>query len=201
MSNNLTSNNPTSYLGVKATTPPQLIVMKRAPTTQDYIGYPLGTQWLYYIPTTPSATATGTLYSLVSVAQNIGIWEPLNGGDDNPTLPDHSVALGTGVPGLNSTGPATIGTLLMSNGTGADPSFSLNPSPTVGLPIVSQGSGLAPEYGLVTVSGGGTGLDVVSQYTVLTGGSTGEGPLQTVSGLGVATQVLTSNGAGMLPSW
>ena len=176
MSNNLTANNPTSYLGVKSTTPPQMILMKRAPTQNDVIGYVLGTQWLQYDPLNPTQA---TQYVLSSVSQNIAIWVPLNQGGDNPTLPNHSVALGTGFPGLNSTSPdATLGQPLVSNGTSADPSF-----------------------GTASVSGGGTGLDVIPQYAVLTGGTTGEGPLQTVSGLGVATQVLTSQGAGLLPIW
>lgn len=121
MSNNLTPNNSTSYLGVRATTPPQMIVMKRAPTQNDYIGYVLGTQWLEYDPDAPG---DATQYVLSSVAQNIAVWVPLNQGGDEPTLPDHSVVLGTGVPGFNSTSPnATLGQPLVSNGENANPSF------------------------------------------------------------------------------
>lgn len=176
MSSNLTANNPTSYLGVRSTTPPQMILMKRDPTQNDVIGYALGTQWLSYDPLNPGQA---TQFVLSSVAQNVATWVPLNQGSDNPTLPNHSVALGTGVPGLNSTSPnATLGQPLVSNGTSADPSF-----------------------GTASVSGGGTGLDDIPQYAVICGGTTGEGPLQTVSGLGVSTQVLTSNGTGLLPTW
>ena len=41
----------------------------------------------------------------------------------------------------------------------------------------------------------------VTAYAVLTGGTTSTAPLQQVSGLGTAAQVLTSNGAGTLPTW
>ena len=41
----------------------------------------------------------------------------------------------------------------------------------------------------------------VTAYAVLTGGTTSTAPLQQVSGLGTAAQVLTSNGAGALPTW
>jgi hypothetical protein len=41
------------------------------------------------------------------------------------TLPNHSIALGTGTPNLNSVGPsATVGTILQSSGSGTDPVFS-----------------------------------------------------------------------------
>lgn len=176
MSNGLTPNNPTSYLGVRPTTPPQMIVMKRAPTANDVIGYVLGTQWLQYDPDQP---AQAIQYVLSSVEQRVATWVPLNQGGDRPTLPDHSVVLGTGVPGFNSTSPnATIGQALVSTGASSD-----------------------PEFGTVTVSGGGTGLVDCDPYSVYCGGTTGEGPLQQVAGLGSAGQVLTSQGNGMLPTW
>src|SRR3990167_10500890 len=48
---------------------------------------------------------------------------------------------------------------------------------------------------------GGTGTSTLTAYAVLTGGTTATGAFQTVSGLGSSAQVLTSNGAGTLPSW
>lgn len=168
--------NPLSYEGVRASTPPQMIVKRRAPTSQDYIGFPLGTQWLHYNVDTP---ATSIQYVLTSVSRNTAVWVPLNGNSDNPTLPNHSVVLGIGTPGFNSTGPiATLGAPLISNGTSADPSF-----------------------GVASVSGGGTGLNVCTPYSVYCGGNVGDGPLQQVSGLGTAGQILTSNGNGSLPTW
>lgn len=176
MSNSLTGNNPTSYLGVRATQPPQMITMQRAPTTNDVIGYQLGTQWLYYDKTTPS---NSTQYTLASVAQGVATWVPLNGGGDKPIVNNHAVAIGTGVPGLNSSNViATVGAPLVSNGTAADPSF-----------------------GVASVSGGGTGLNACAPYSVYCGGTTGEGPVQQVAGLGTAGQILTSNGNGSLPTW
>lgn len=53
----------------------------------------------------------------------------------------------------------------------------------------------------VTVSSGGTGLTSLTPYAVITGGTTATGAMQQVSGLGSSTQVLTSNGAGALPTW
>lgn len=48
---------------------------------------------------------------------------------------------------------------------------------------------------------GGTGDTSFTAYAVLAGGTTATGALQTVSGVGTANQVLTSNGAGALPTW
>lgn len=53
----------------------------------------------------------------------------------------------------------------------------------------------------LTVNNGGTGTSSFTPYAVVTGGTTATGPLQNVSGVGTSGQVLTSNGAGQLPSW
>lgn len=176
MSNSLTPNNSTSYLGVRATTPPQMIVMKRAPTENDVIGYVLGTQWLQYDPDNPTAAVQ---YVLSSVEQRVATWVALNQGGDRPILPDYSVVLGTGVPGFGST----------------------SPNATIGQPLVSTGANSNPVFGTASVSGGGTGLNDCDPYSVYCGGTTGEGPMQQVAGLGSAGQVLTSQGNGSLPTW
>lgn len=53
----------------------------------------------------------------------------------------------------------------------------------------------------VTVAYGGTGDSSLTAYAVLCGGTTSTGALQQVSGLGTSGYVLTSNGAGALPTW
>lgn len=53
----------------------------------------------------------------------------------------------------------------------------------------------------VTVPYGGTGNTTFTAYSVITAGTTATGTFQNVSGLGTSGQVLTSNGAGALPSW
>jgi len=50
------------------------------------------------------------------------------------------------------------------------------------------------------VSRGGTGVGAFTPYAVLCGGATGTGVLQAIASLGTAGQVLTSNGAGALPT-
>lgn len=55
--------------------------------------------------------------------------------------------------------------------------------------------------GQLSVPRGGTGVASFTAYSLLCGGTTSTGALQNVSGVGTLNQVLTSNGAGALPSW
>lgn len=55
--------------------------------------------------------------------------------------------------------------------------------------------------GTLPVSRGGTGVAANTAFALLAGGSTGTGPVQSLSGLGTVGQVLTSNGAGALPTF
>ncbi len=54
---------------------------------------------------------------------------------------------------------------------------------------------------IIDVQRGGTGRYSVTSYAVVCGGTTDTGALQTVASLGTSGQVLTSNGAGTLPSF
>lgn len=53
----------------------------------------------------------------------------------------------------------------------------------------------------VPVGQGGTGLTVLTPYALVAGGLTAAAPVQQVSGLGTAPQILTSQGPGALPAW
>jgi len=53
----------------------------------------------------------------------------------------------------------------------------------------------------VTVAQGGTGLSTTTAYGLIAAGTTSTGNFQQVSGTGTSGQVLTSNGAGALPTW
>lgn len=53
----------------------------------------------------------------------------------------------------------------------------------------------------LAVADGGTGKSSFTAYSVLLGGTTSTGALQNVSGLGTSGQVLTSAGAGAIPTW
>ena len=55
--------------------------------------------------------------------------------------------------------------------------------------------------GQLAVSRGGSGLASATAYAVLCGGTTSTGAFQSVASVGTAGQVLTSNGAGALPTF
>ena len=53
----------------------------------------------------------------------------------------------------------------------------------------------------IEVEKGGTETTTHTAYAVLCGGTTTTGPIQSIASVGTATQVLTSNGAGALPTF
>lgn len=53
----------------------------------------------------------------------------------------------------------------------------------------------------ITVPFGGTGNTAFTAYSVICAGTTSTGTFQNVVGVGTSGQVLTSNGAGLLPTW
>ena len=84
-------------------------------------------------------------------------------------------------------------------------------NPQIDIDIAYIGQTSIQNLGVVTVGTwqadiiqpdfGGTGLSSVTAYSVICGGVTGTSPFQVVSSLGAAGEVLTSNGAGALPTW
>lgn len=84
------------------------------------------------------------------------------------------------VPGLTQTLPTIVQTNITSLGTIATGVWNGTP---------------------VTVPFGGSGLSSLTAYAVLCGGTTSTGNFQQVSGLATTGFVLTSNGAGALPTW
>lgn len=78
---------------------------------------------------------------------------------------------------------------------------NIAPSATSGVPLISQGAASNPDYGTAVVAGGGTGVTSNTAYSVLCGGTTSTNPIQSVASVGSSGQVLTSNGAGALPTF
>jgi hypothetical protein len=63
------------------------------------------------------------------------------------------------------------------------------------------GGNAANVTGTVLVANGGTGMTTTTPYALFAAGTTATGNHQQVSGLGTSGWVLTSNGAGALPTW
>lgn len=99
------------------------------------------------------------------------------------------------------TGRATLTQYNILSGDGTNAINFIAPAATSGVPLISQGAASQPAFGTAVVAGGGTGLTSATAYAVLCGGTTSTNPLQSIAGVGTSGQVLTSNGAGALPTF
>ena len=129
-----------------------------------------------------------------------------SGGALSPTAGNINT-LGTGsitIAGAGSTLTTQLTGLTNHNvliGAGTATITNVAPSATSGVPLISQGAAADPAFGTAVVAGGGTGNTTFTAYSVICAGTTATGAFQNVSGLGTSGQVLTSNGAGTLPTW
>jgi hypothetical protein len=117
-------------------------------------------------------------------------------------------------PSTATSGAVTVaGTLAIANGgTGSTSTTycSLTTNVTGTLPIANGGTGSASTAycslttnvtGTLPVANGGTGATTQTAYAVLCGGTTSTGAYQSIASVGTAGQILTSNGAGALPTF
>lgn len=126
-------------------------------------------------------------------------------GDNNwgPTLTNWSTAVTNAIVPL-----LTGGSIQVGPHPGATVNFA-NATNTGYLPLAINGSNQLTFNGNVvntlslpvSVPNGGTGDSLLTAYSVLCGGITSTGAIQSVSGVGLSGQALVSNGAGMLPTW
>ena len=126
------------------------------------------------------------------------VYESLqNTNTDTP--PSSKWTIGTAVTkGGTGRTSLTAYNLLIGNGTSSV--ALLAPSSGTGIPLVSQGSSSNPAYTTAEVVGGGTGKTTFTAYAPVFGGTGATSPLQSGT-VGTTGQVLTSNGAGALPTF
>jgi len=72
---------------------------------------------------------------------------------------------------------------------------------TASKPVFTDASKNLTSSGTLAVDQGGTGATTQTAYAVLCGGTTSTAAYQSIASVGSATQVLTSNGAGALPTF
>ena len=72
---------------------------------------------------------------------------------------------------------------------------------STGLTPSTATTGAVTVAGTLAVGNGGTGLSTTTAYGLIAAGTTATGNFQQVSGTGTSGQLLTSNGAGALPTW
>jgi hypothetical protein len=72
---------------------------------------------------------------------------------------------------------------------------------TASKPVFTDASKNLVSTGTLGADQGGTGISTTTAYSVVFSGTTATGPFQAAAGPGTATHVLTSNGAGALPTF
>lgn len=110
---------------------------------------------------------------------------------------------------MASSAALTANRLVLGGGAGAAPTIlgSLGTTSTVlhgnaaGAPTFSAVSLTADVTGTLVVANGGTGIATATAYGVVCAGTTATGAWQVLASLGTSGQVLTSGGAGALPTW
>jgi hypothetical protein len=96
---------------------------------------------------------------------------------------------------------------IADGGTGASTAADARTNLGLGTMATQAASNVTITGGSITgitdlaVADGGTGASSFTAYSVVLGGTTSTGPLQNVTGLGTSGQVLTSAGAGAVPTW
>ena len=156
---------------------------------------------------------TGTLYRLINDSTN-SLFVISSGSNAVVTMQPltQSILTFNGVAGTSATSwdvqytSNTIGVQSITGTANQVIASSSTGNITLSLPQ-SIGTGNSPTFaGLtltnaLTVANGGTGDQSFTAYAVICGGTTTTGALQSVASVGSSGQVLTSNGAGALPTF
>lgn len=100
-------------------------------------------------------------------------------------------------------GLATANNSVLITSSGGVPSISSTLPSAVQLNITNLGTITAGTWNgtTIAVANGGSGRTSATAYSVICGGTTSTGALQSVASVGTSGQVLTSAGAGALPTW
>jgi len=188
-----------------------------APTTSGNILTANGTTWVSSAPAT-NGTVTSVAMSVptfLSVAGSpvttsgtlavtlSGTALPVaNGGTGVTSTTAYAVYTGNSAgTGFTAIANGTTGQILTATTSGA-PSWSSSFTGNVTGNVTGNASGTAANVtGTVAVANGGTGATTATAYAVQCGGTTSTGAHQSVISVGTSGQVLTSNGAGALPTF
>jgi hypothetical protein len=102
---------------------------------------------------------------------------------------------------FNSSGAFGASANLTFDGTTLTANDFVDSSLTASKPVFTNGSKNLVSTGTLGVDQGGTGLTTTTAYSVVFTGTTSTGAFQASIGPGTTGYLLTSNGAGVLPSW
>lgn len=170
----------------------------------------------------PSATSGVPVISQGSSANPVfGTAVVAGGGTGAVTFTANGVLLGNTTSAITATTAGTTGQVL-TGVTGSAPTFQSPAASSISITgdsggaltgasftftggttgLTFAGSGSTETLGgTLVVANGGTGDTSLTAYAVLTGGTTSTGAVQSIASVGTSGQVLTSNGAGALPTF
>ena len=159
-------------------------------------------------------TATGTVGLTIPVVVS-------SGGTGAIILTSHGVLIGNGTSAVTVTTAGTTGQVL-TGVTGSAPTFQSPAASSISITGDSGGSLTGSSFtlsggssgltfagagstetlgGTLVVANGGTGRASSTAFAVICGGTTSTAAQQSIASVGTAGQVLTSNGAGALPTF
>ena len=102
---------------------------------------------------------------------------------------------------FNSSGNLAGSANLTFDGTTLTANNFIDSSLTASKPVFTDASKNLVSTGVLGADQGGTGISTTTAYSVVFSGTTSTGNFQAAAGPGTATHVLTSNGAGALPTF
>jgi hypothetical protein len=141
--------------------------------------------------------ATGTGVTVVAGTRAIIAWD----GTNFVNVGGGSAAGSNTQLQFNNSGAFGASSGLTWDGTTLTANDFVDSSLTASKPVFTNGSKNLVSTGTLGVDQGGTGLSTATAYSVVFAGTTGTGAFQAAAGPGAATHVLTSNGAGALPTF
>lgn len=145
--------------------------------------------------TTPG---TGVATALAINVGSAGAVVVLNGALGTPSSGTLTNCTGLPIAGLAASTSTAIGVGSIELGHATDTTITRTGSGDIAI----EGNAVYRAGGTdVPVADGGTGVSSTTAYAVICGGTTSTGALQSVASVGTAGQVLTSNGAGALPTF
>jgi hypothetical protein len=140
---------------------------------------------------------TGTGVTVVAGTRAIVAWD----GTNFVNVGGGSAAGSTTQVQFNSSGAFGASANLTFDGTTLTANDFIDSSLTASKPVFTNGSKNLVSTGTLGADQGGTGIATTTPYSVVFSGTTATGVFQAAAGPGTATHVLTSNGAGALPTF
>jgi len=127
-----------------------------------------------------------------------------NGGTGNVNGTVATLTTARAIYGNNFDGSAALTQIIASTYGGTGNGFTKFSGPATAektFTLPNATATILTDNAAVTVAQGGTGATSATAYAVQCGGTTSTGAYQSVASVGTAGQVLTSNGAGALPTF